>query len=281
METLEIKKSTVDIQKATLDDIVFENRNKTYGGYDLRKRYGKTILLAFLIASVTLTSIFLIRLYLQTLEKPVEPPKVEKKEVVEMIDVAIDPKTPPPPPMPQIEIPKIETVKFVPIEVAKTDQEVKEDKVATQKELENTTAGTQNQDGIKDTSGTLSLNTSGPGKLPGFDDGKETDEIWIGPVTKNASFPGGHAAFNKYINEHLTDRLKNYIADRGVKGKMFVLITVGTDGSIIESKVVRGMPLCKLCDEEIPDVIFKGPKWEPGENNGRPVKLRFSIPIVF
>lgn len=280
METLEIKKPTVDIKKATFDDIVFENRNKTYGGYDLRKRYGKTILLAFLIASVTLTSIFLIRLYLQTLEEPVViKPEVKKEIVIEDIPVEIN--TPKPPPLPQIEMPKIETVKFVPIEVAKTEQEVKQEKVATQKELENTTAGTQDQKGVKDTSGTMSLNTSGPGKLGGVPDGQEEDAIWIGPVTKNASFPGGHAAFNKYINEHITERLQEYIRDRGVKGKMFVLITVGTDGSIIESKVVRGMPLCKLCDEEIPDVIFKGPKWEPGENNGRPVKLRFSIPIVF
>jgi protein TonB len=206
--------------------------------------------------------------------------KPEEKKVVEMVDVAIDPKTPPPPPLPQIEIPKIETVKFVPIEVAKTDQEVKEEKVATQKQLENTTAGTQNQDGVKDTSGTMSLNNVGPGKLGGIEDGQEKEDIWLGPVTKEANFDGGHV---KYIQTHVSPSLLEYIADRGIKGTITFFAIIDKEGKVRDVSVLKGQEIgnCPRCTEEVKRIIETMPSWIPAENNGMKVMRRISVRIKF
>ena len=110
---------------ATLDDIVFANRNKAYGAYSLRKGYRADVTKATLIGAV----LFLLGMVSPTIISKFAGDK--KEELVEVeVDLMkippppIDPAEPPPPPPPPVEQPKVNTVKFLPPEVKK-DEEVK------------------------------------------------------------------------------------------------------------------------------------------------------------
>jgi protein TonB len=64
-----------------------------------------------------------------------------------------------------------------------------------------------------------------------------------------------------------------------VEGKVFVQFVIDKDGSPSDITVLKGIG--SGCDEEAVRVIKNMPKWTPGKQRGRPVKVRMSLPIVF
>ncbi len=121
----------MDAQKiltADLDDLVFEGRNKDYGAYELRQKYGRHIILALLI-STGLYLVAFVAPYLVTLLTP--EPKVEPKKEIKYTELSepppIDKNTPPPPP-PDLPPPPPKTIKFTP-PVIKPDEEVKDEDI--------------------------------------------------------------------------------------------------------------------------------------------------------
>lgn len=68
---------------------------------------------------------------------------------------------------------------------------------------------------------------------------------------------------------------------RGISGTVYVSFIIDADGAVREAKVERGVPGCQACDEEAVRVIKLMPRWNPGFQNGRPVAVRYSIPIKF
>jgi protein TonB len=259
---------------STLDDIVFEQRNKSYGAFLLRKLYDKNVLLALVIS----ISFFSMLLAIPLIAKYFAPKEIivveEKKPDVKIIDVPLDPKEvkaipvePPPPP-------EIKQVKFIAFEPA-PDKEVKE---KINFKIDSANVSTINKDG-KDTIMDLPPAVEiGSGVLPSDDEG-----TWLGSVSKEASFPGGQAALNKYIQSHLSDRVRNFISDRGIKGKIYISIEVKKDGSLTNVMVTPGrdLPNCKICGENLVEIIQNGPKWAPAENNGNSVNRKATIPVVF
>ncbi|MCY7357417.1 MAG: energy transducer TonB, partial [Rudanella sp.] len=89
------------IAKATLDDIVFANRNKAYGAYSLRKGYPSTIARALLIGA----TVFILAVLAPTIISAITPDNTDEQAMVE-VDLMklppppIDPNEPPPPPPP-------------------------------------------------------------------------------------------------------------------------------------------------------------------------------------
>ena len=84
-------------------------------------------------------------------------------------------------------------------------------------------------------------------------------------------------AFRVFIQEHL-----KYPAEaqkKGVQGRVFVQFDVDVDGSVKNVIVVRGVN--PLLDQEAIRVIKSSPKWKPGLDNGEPVRVRYTFPIVF
>jgi len=112
---------------ATLDDIVFADRNKAYGAFELRKGYRADVTKATLIGA----ALFVIAMFTPSIINKLTAGKEEEEVMVE-VDLMnippppIDPAEPPPPPPPPIEQPKVNTVKFLPPEVKK-DEEVPEE----------------------------------------------------------------------------------------------------------------------------------------------------------
>ena len=105
---------------------------------------------------------------------------------------------------------------------------------------------------------------------------EETEEIFIFAETM-PSFEGGISEFYKFVSKNL-----KYPAQArriGIEGKVFVHFVVDKDGSLSDIKVVRG--LGAGCDEEVMRIINMSPKWNPGKQRGRPVRVQMMLPIAF
>jgi len=91
------------------------------------------------------------------------------------------------------------------------------------------------------------------------------------------SFPGGVEAFYQYVSKEM-----NYprrAINRGVGGKVFVQFVVNKDGSLTDVEVIKGIGAG--CDEEAVRVLKNAPRWNPGKQRGKPVRVRMVIPIIF
>ncbi len=105
---------------------------------------------------------------------------------------------------------------------------------------------------------------------------EEADEIFT-IVEHKPSFPGGDNAMYEYLSKQL-----NYptAARRmGVQGRVFVQFVVSQDGSITNVEAVKGIG--SGCDEEAERVVKNMPKWAPGKQRGKAVKVRLIIPVFF
>lgn len=96
-------------------------------------------------------------------------------------------------------------------------------------------------------------------------------------VEQMPSFPGGDAALAKFLSSNL--RYPPRAEEMGIKGRVTCQFVVETDGSITDARVVRGVD--PDLDREALRVIKSMPKWIPGKQNGKSVRVRFTCPINF
>lgn len=88
---------------------------------------------------------------------------------------------------------------------------------------------------------------------------------------------GGMAAFYEYVQKNL--KYPAQARRMGIEGKVFVQFVVDKDGTITEVTSVKGIGAG--CDEEAVRVLRQAPKWNPGKQRGRAVKVRMILPITF
>lgn len=265
----------VDFKDASLNDMIFEGRNKLYGAYYLRKIYDDYVLRAMAIAIFGFASV----VFGPIIWEMVKPePEVIEQEIVtvdpKMIEPPpIDPKTPPPPPLPSAPPPpKISTIRFVPPEVV-PDEEVTEDP-PKQEEMKKAVAGAETVQGDPNADPTeLSMDQVGTGTEGVIAAPEPEPEFTF--VEQNPEPPGGdlQAYFGKNI------RYPQKAINAEIEGKVFVTFVVTSDGSVDDVKLLKGIGYG--CDEEALRVVKAMPQWTPGKNGGRAVKVRMNIPIIF
>jgi len=112
--------------------------------------------------------------------------------------------------------------------------------------------------------------------LTGSDQEQEEYEIFY-VVEKMPEYAGGMDAFKKFIYDHI--QLPEELQNKNIAGRIFVQFTVDLDGSVIDVKILRG--LHPLLDNEVIRVVKKSPKWKPGIQKGKPVKVSLTVPIEF
>lgn len=96
-------------------------------------------------------------------------------------------------------------------------------------------------------------------------------------VEQRPTFPGGDAALYKWLNTQI-----NYPADAaeaGIMGKVVVSFVIEKDGSISNARVIRKKH--PSLNAEAIRIVKKMPKWNPGRNNGQPVRVEYNLPITF
>ncbi len=112
-----------------------------------------------------------------------------------------------------------------------------------------------------------------------FDDAPEEEDVdEIFTIVEDQPTPiGGISAFYQYVQKKM--KYPAQARRMGIEGKVFVQFVVDKDGSITEVKAVKGIGAG--CDEEAVRVIKGSPKWKPGKQRGRSVKVRMILPIPF
>ena len=96
-------------------------------------------------------------------------------------------------------------------------------------------------------------------------------------VEEMPSFPGGEQKLLEYVAKNT--KYPQIARDSGIQGRVFIGFVVETDGSISNVKVLRGIG--GGCDEEAVRVIKSLPKWKPGKQRGKAVRVSYQIPVNF
>ena len=178
----------------------------------------------------------------------------DNQELVEEEIIPITQETPPPPP----EAPKIPIL---------SDQiDIIDDNIKVDNEMvsldDNADLGIEIKDYIEET----------------VEEHVEEEAIPFQLVEKKPSFQGGDANdFSKWVNERLV--YPEIAKENGVQGRVMLQFTVGADGKVSNVKVLRGVD--PSLDKEAVRVVSMSPKWTPGKQRDRNVKVTYTFPVIF
>ena len=105
---------------------------------------------------------------------------------------------------------------------------------------------------------------------------EEEDQIFQ-VVEEDASFPGGTAELMKYLHKNI--KYPSICQEQGIQGRVIVQFVVEKDGSITDVQVIKAIN--PYLDKEAVRVVSTMPKWSPGKQRGKPVRVRFTLPVTF
>ena len=267
------------ILQSDILDILFEDRNKAYGAYELRRSYNKRILTALAVTG----GLLLLALAISFVVKKLEPSDTSKLDIrdVELINIKEEPPPPepPPPPPPKTEPPpKVEMTKFTPPVIVKDEEGKKEDIPPEVEKLEETKIDIISQEGIKDQGIATPVVDEGKAIVAAPKDDTDYDQTFT-KVEVEAALPGGASAWAKYVQRSLNANVP--IDNEAPSGSYQVVVQfiVDKEGNVSDVKALTnhgyGM------EEEAVRVIKRGPKWTPAIQNGRNVKAYRKQPITF
>jgi periplasmic protein TonB len=239
------------------DEIIFRNRNKSYGAYVLRKGYKSTATLSLFFGTalfVVLVTVFSFR----TDEGIAN--SGEKGDVI----ITVDPYTP-------------ELV--VPVEIKRPEEQVRQ--------MIRNFAPVVSVDPITEvdmpTSEELSqLDLNRPVEDIPYIEEVNDPVIPVEPevrvfVEEPPQFPGGESALLRYVAENL--KYPEIAAGNGIQGRVFLKFVVNADGSVNRVEVIKGVD--PALDAEAKRVIGILPRFSPGKQNGVAVPVYFTIPVLF
>lgn len=249
------------------DDLIFENRNKAYGAYQLRKNYKSNVIfgliIAISIACFTIISSYLIEIssdkvvfdgnrYLQSTMDVLEPPEEE---------LYIPPATSPP------ELRKMqENIKYIAPEVVDSSI-LNKNALVTNDEILTLNDDTLQKSGVTGTGDDIFLADFGTG----------SDNSYIHVEVMPAFMGGGISKFQEWVRKRTI--YPQEAIDNKISGTVFLTFIVEKDGSVNDVTLLRGVH--PILDNEALKVISESPKWSPGRQRGQPVRIRYIIPINF
>jgi periplasmic protein TonB len=262
---------------SSMDDIVFEERNKEYGAYQIRKAFRKNFTTAMIASGVFIMLMafspdiygFITKIFGK---EDIVMEDLEKMDEVILEDIPLDPETPPPPAL-EIPPPKVEMIRFLPPEI-KPDNEVKQEEIPpTQEDLEEKkNIGSENQEG--DTTLNVAID-DGPKGNQIVDDAGD-DQVYTA-VEEDAEFPGGNEAMMKFISKNIVYPRKAEKME--LEGKVVVYFEIDKEGKVTNVKLYKGFN--EECDQEAIRVVKMMPQWKPAKQNGRHVRVRRTLPVRF
>ena len=274
--------TNAQLATASLDDIVFDGRNRHYGAYELRALYQRNMSRALVIATTVCAVLLAFPLVAQLLKDatPVTKPIIvdAKPEIFRTEDVVPAIITPPPAQAvkPATTPPQLPTLKDVVPVVAKDDKVKPDEEVPERDKLLTTQAGVRTEAGDPNAVATI------PEDLPV---GKVDDVVgevantkftWVEQMPELPE-GGGQPAIVRAIQKavHYPSRaLSNQI-----EGKVFVSFTVNPKGEVTDVQIVKGLGYG--IDEETIRAIKTLPRFIPGKQNGREVSVSFTVPVTY
>lgn len=259
--------------KQTLDDILFEDRNREYGSYRLRKRYVSRLLISFLISVTTISLLVLGYFwYLNTggdssvylMPSTYSGIKSVPGSLIdpEDLDNYLKSQLVPEPPVPDAPVNKPADV----LHSFTVKENARPDTFIPLPEEEAETSDGQDMGEQADSAvfgGYLLGNGEGSGMGSGLD--------------KFPEFPGGPDGVRRYIE--LTVKYPALAIKKKINGVVIVSFHVNKTGIVDNIQVERGVN--PMLDQEAMKAVSTMPKWKPGMRHGKPVIVKFIIPVRF
>lgn len=253
------------------NDVVFEERNRAYGAYQIRQNYNRNLILIMLCVVGSIGITYGINRYVNGMdETEIDQSLVDDWKISMEIPPVDEEVLPPPPPEP--ELPKLE--KIVAFPIPEVVDEIVDTKFKSQDEMGDTQVGNKDQEGENDTF----KDPSDKGILTGAGKEPEKDEI-ITFVDIQAEFPGGYQEMARFIAKNT--RYPQEDIEMGNEGKVYLRFVVGKDGDIEDVRVTRGVEFSEKMNKEAIRVVKSMPNWKPGEVNGKAVRSYFDLPVNF
>lgn len=253
-------------EEQSMDDLVFENRNKEYGAYVLRKVYYDNVHRALLYVMVFFAGVMLLTIFFPG-EPLIDVPKLQGK-IIELGNFAqTQPAITPPP---RSTAPARRASSHV-TPMVTTQLEAPVEDVPNNSDL---TGDPNGVDGGAEPTGEPGVGAAEPTvATPAVV--TPTGPIDIAEVMPQ--YQGGLQAMARYMQRNL--RYPGIARRMEIEGAVFVSFVVDTNGRVIDAKVIKG--ISKECDEEAVRVVSSMPAWVAGRQGGVPVMVRMVLPIRF
>lgn len=284
-------KRNVDLTSKEWRDIVFSNKNKEFGAYQLRAKSDKRHNMAVLYTLIGLVIVlFLIFGYSKYSDYQAEKAALEAKEKAEKMSQAILEQVEETPEedeeieeqkfeQPEVVVPEevLATVQVTQIAIVDADKVKNEVMDMETQQEDNTARGVVNQEGSDDADKFKAVQEQVVVKESEPEVQKPKEEQIFVAVEQPAEFPGGMAALMRWLNNNM--RYPEAAQQNDIQGRVIVNFVVEKDGSIANVKIAKGVD--KDLDREALRVVKKMPKWQPGKNNGVAVRSYFNLPVIF
>lgn len=250
-------------------DIIYDKRNKNYGGYELRRHYNQRLGKAFAFLFFSFGALVCFSLF--NAGKPnnrrgnttvFAPSNVIVNSMPKPLPKVIH-ETPPPPPA------HVKTKILIEPVIDPTDN------VPPDKQMTENKNFTSAQPGLSNFAG----DSAGLDKIPsnGTGTGVITNTKSSEPLKWVEQMPQFTGDMATYIGSHL--QYPDAAQKTNISGKVLIQFVVNEDGSVSNATIVKGIG--GGCDEEALSVVNGMPKWKPGKQNGIAVKVYFTLPINF
>jgi periplasmic protein TonB len=244
----------------SLDELIFKNRNRDYGAYELRKKYKKRLFIGFIFGSfvfATGISVPMIQAYLIP-KAHVDNLKDEGARILENPDIDHPkPPTPPPPPIDtkvaRYNIPQVVDTTIDENELLTTDDLIKS---------------------ISNDTNMITVAVIGPVNGGIFDEPEPPQII----VDEPAMFEGGDLnTFRNWVQSNVIYPAS--AIEAGVQGTVYLSFVINLKGHLTDIKIQRGVHP-SINDETI-RVLNSSPEWKPAKLNGRVVRQIYNMPVKF
>ncbi len=107
---------------------------------------------------------------------------------------------------------------------------------------------------------------------------EEPEEQEIFDVVENMpEFPGGQAALMQFLAKNI--KYPTIAQENGTQGRVIIQFVVNRDGTIVDARVARGVD--PYLDKEALRVVNSMPKWKPGMQRNKPVRVKYTVPVMF
>ena len=282
--------SKVDIISREWCDLVFEGRNKSYGAYDLRSKAGRRHLYAIIDILVGIAVIAgLIFTYAKAKEAIQASLAADTEAVTELRELKKDVlKKEEPKVQKQEEQPKQEQLQKVAVRASVgftvpdiVDKVDESKKVKNQEELNRSNLAIAAGDYAGDANGKGTIDDLLKGQEAGGDAPQPKQKEEEAPihtvVEQPAQFPGGEAALLAYVAKNI--KYPAIAVEQEIQGTVQLRFVVEANGSIGDVQVVKSLE--SHCDKEAVRVVKSLPRFIPGKQQGRPVRVWFNLPVRY
>ncbi len=282
--------SKVDIISREWCDLVFEGRNKSYGAYDLRSKAGRRHLYAIIDILVGIAVIAgLIFTYAKAKEAIQASLATDTEAVTELSELKKDDlKKDEPKVQKQEEQPKQEQLQKVAVRASVgftvpdiVDKVDESKKVKNQDELNRSNIAVAVADYAGDANGKGTIDDLLKGQEAGGSVAqtpqKEEEAPIYSVVEQQAQFPGGEAALLAYVAKNI--KYPAIAVEQEIQGTVQLRFVVEANGSIGDVQVIKSLE--SHCDKEAIRVVKSLPRFIPGKQQGRPVRVWFTLPVRY